>query len=77
MSSRQQWEQCITYASTREQWGDLETVTTKVAKQWMGWLGHLVRISDVRTPKEDAVWLATQDTTSQWTPEEMEGCGPT
>ena len=51
ITSRQQWEQRITSASTREQWGDLEAVTTKVAKRRMEWLGHLVRMSDVRTPK--------------------------
>ena len=44
--SRQQWEMQITSASTDEQWGDLETVATKVAKRHMGWLGHLASMSD-------------------------------
>ena len=51
ITTKQQWEMRITSASTREQWGDLETIATKVAKRRMEWLGHLAQMSDDRLPK--------------------------
>ena len=58
ITSRQQWEMRITSESTREQWGDLETVAIKVAKRRMEWLGHLARMSDARLPKRTLFgWL--------------------
>ena len=52
ITGRQQWEQHITSALIQEQWGDLETVATKVAKRRMEWLGHLAWMPDTRTPKK-------------------------
>ena len=37
---------------TREQWGNVETVATKVAKRHLQWLGHVVRMPDHRCPKQ-------------------------
>ena len=51
ITSRQQWELHITSQMTREQWGDVETVTTKVAKRRLEWLGHVARMPDHRLPK--------------------------
>ena len=48
ITSSQQWEMRITSASTREQWGDMETIATKVAKRRMEWLGHSARMSNAR-----------------------------
>lgn len=36
---------------TRERWGDLETVATKIAGRRLEWLGNLARMQDIRMPK--------------------------
>ena len=35
----------------REQWGDVETIETKLVKSRLEWLGHLARMQDHRLPK--------------------------
>ena len=67
ITSSQQWEMRITSASTREQWGDMETIATKVAKRRMEWLGHLARMSDARLPKRVLFG---------WLPKTRPACGP-
>ena len=52
ITNQQQWQQRITSASTREQWGDIETAATKVAERRLEWLGHLARMQDNRMPKK-------------------------
>ena len=47
----QQWEQLITSARTREQWGDIEPMAVKVTKRWLDWLGHVARMDEDRMPK--------------------------
>ena len=51
ISNQQQWDQHITSQSIREQWGDTETVSEKVTRRRLEWLGHLARMPDKRTPK--------------------------
>ena len=51
ITNRQQWEQHISSASTREQWGDVETITVKHMKQRLEWLGYLTRMPSCKIPK--------------------------
>ena len=51
ITNRQQWEQHISSATTRDLWGDPETVTTKITKRRLEWLGHVARMSNHRMPK--------------------------
>lgn len=51
ITNRQQWEQRISSATVRETWGDVETITTKVMRRRLEWLGHLARMPDHRLPK--------------------------
>ena len=44
ITNRQQWEQHISSAMTRDLWGDPETVTTKITKRRLEWLGHVARM---------------------------------
>ena len=37
--------------AVREQWGDVETIETKLMKRRLEWLGHLARMKDHRLPK--------------------------
>ena len=48
--NRQQWLAHISSRKVREQWGDLETVSTMVQQRRLVWLGHLARMSDNRMP---------------------------
>ena len=43
--------QHITSESVRQQWSDSETVTEKISKRWLDWLGHLARMPDEWIPK--------------------------
>ena len=52
ITNRQQWEQCITSARTREMWGDRELVETKITKRRLEWLGHVARMPCHRMPKQ-------------------------
>ena len=52
ITNKQQWELHITSAMTRPQWGDPDTVSTKVQKRRLEWLGHLARMPDYRLPKK-------------------------
>ena len=47
----QQWEEHISSRMMREQWGDEETMTTKLKRRRLEWLGHLVRMTPERIPK--------------------------
>lgn len=52
-------EQHITSESVREKWGDPETITSKVIKRRLEWLGHVARMPDCRIPKKILFgWLA-------------------
>ena len=42
----------ITSESVREKWGDLETITSKVTRRRIEWLGHLARMLDELIPKK-------------------------
>ena len=48
--NRQQWLARIPSRQVREQWGDLETVSTKVQQRRLEWLGHLAIMSNNRMP---------------------------
>ena len=47
----QQWEEHISSRIMREQWGDEETITTKLMRRRQEWLGHLARMTPERIPK--------------------------
>ena len=51
ITNQQQWEQKISSGTVRALWGDLETISTKLRKRRLEWLGHLVRMSDHRIPR--------------------------
>ena len=51
ITNQQQWDKHITSQSIRRQWGDIETMSEKVTKRRLEWLGHLARMPDNRTPK--------------------------
>ena len=51
ITNQRQWQERISSATVREQWGDLETITTKLMRRRLEWLGHLVRMPDHRLPK--------------------------
>ena len=51
ITRKQQWEQHITSTQTLDLWGDHETVSTKIAKRRLEWLGHIARMPDHRMPK--------------------------
>ena len=41
---------CSKRAQVRVRWGDPETITTKVQKRRLEWLGHLARMPEHRMP---------------------------
>ncbi len=47
----QQWEEHISSRMMREQWGDEETITSKLMRKQLEWLGHLARMTPERIPK--------------------------
>ena len=51
ITNKQQWEQRLSSTAVREKWGDTETITTKVVRRRLEWLGHLARMPDHRLPK--------------------------
>ena len=51
ISRSQQGTQHITSRELRQRCGDPQTVAEKVAKHRLGWLGHVARMLDERTPK--------------------------
>ena len=48
ISNQRQWEERISSASVREMWGDVETITIKLMRRRLEWLGHLARMPDYR-----------------------------
>ena len=51
ITKRQQREEHISLEALRERWDDVETITTKLQKRRLEWLGHLARMPDCRMPK--------------------------
>jgi len=51
ITNRQQWQEHITSANIRRQWGDTETIATKLRKHRLEWLGHVARMNDHRLPR--------------------------
>ena len=51
ITHQQQWEEHISSEKTREQWGDEDTITIKLLKRRLEWLGHLARMPPERIPK--------------------------
>ena len=71
ITNMRQWEERITSRKTREQWGDQETITVKLMKRHLEWLGHLARMLDHHIPKKTL--FSTSPTTPTWrTKEEVE-----
>ena len=51
ISNQRLWEERISLASVRGMWGDVETITTKLMRRQLEWLGHLARMPDYHLPK--------------------------
>ena len=51
ITKQRQWEEHITSTKVREQWGDIETIKTKLVRRHMEWLRHLTRMPDHCLPK--------------------------
>ena len=51
ITNQQQWDNHITSQSIRRQWGDTGTVSDKVSKCHLEWLGHIARMPDKCIPK--------------------------
>ena len=47
----QQWEEKISSRMMREQWGNEETITTKLMRRHLKWLSHQTRMTPERIPK--------------------------
>ena len=61
ITNQRQWEERITSGWTREQWGDKETITVKLMKRRLEWLGHLARMPGHHIPKVTLFsWLPKQ-----------------
>jgi hypothetical protein len=67
ISNRQQWSEHISATEMRRRWGDSETITDKIQKRRLEWLGHLARMDGQRMPK--SVLFG-------WLPQPRPGCGP-
>ena len=52
ITNQQQWEQHITSESVRKKWGDSETITSKVIRRRLEWLGHVACTPDYHIPKK-------------------------
>ena len=50
ITNQRQWEKQISSAAVRQQWGDVETIDTKLMRRGLEWLGHLARMHDHRYP---------------------------
>jgi len=44
ITNQQQWEQKISSGAVRAMWDDLESISTKLRKRRLEWLGHVVRM---------------------------------
>ena len=68
----QQWEEHISSRMMREQWGDEETITTKLMRRHLEWLGHLARMSPERISKITDVkcsvcgWCFKRELDKEW-----------
>ena len=51
ITNRRQWKERISSEKAREQWGDAETITEKLMKRRLEWLGHLAQMPVCGTPK--------------------------
>ena len=51
ITNQRQWEERISSVVVREQWGDVETIETKLMKRRLEWLGHFARMKDDRLPE--------------------------
>ena len=66
LSRKQQWKQQISSESIHQMWGYPESITEKLIKSRLEWLGHLVKMED---PKKDFTWLVIPETSSWWATE--------
>ena len=58
ITNRRQWEERISSEKVREQWGDVETITEKLMKRRLEWLGHIAQTPNCQIPKMCLfVWL--------------------
>ena len=67
ISNQQQWMQRISAPQILRRWGDTESVSMKVTRRRLQWLGHLARMPDHRLPKT-ALFA--------WLPQPRPRCGP-
>ena len=51
ITNKQQREKRISSEEIRQNWGDVDTITTKLTKRHLEWLGHLARMQDQRISK--------------------------
>ena len=67
ITNQQQWRERISSEMVRKRWGDEETITTKLLKRRLEWLGHVARMPNYRIPKI---------TLFSWLPQPRPRCGP-
>ena len=51
ITNQQQWEQRISSGAVRAMWDDLESISAKLRKRHLEWLGHLVRMPSHQIPR--------------------------
>ena len=58
ISNKMQWQQRITSQEVRQRWGDTTSMSSRVKRHRLEWLGHLARMPNHRIPKTSLFcWL--------------------